>query len=336
MSSPTNERVLVTGATGFIGGRLARSLVDDGHRVRALVRRGTDPSRLPAMELVVGDLVEPGSLEAAAEGCAVVYHVAAVTSSRSGSNRELEDVNVQGSANIAAAAARAGARRFVHVSSCGVYGYRNRFPANESTPLHPDTPYRISKARAERVVFEIASKTRLPVVVARLASIYGPGASNWLRFCRSIRANRFRMIGDGRNPVHLGHVLDIVDGLRRCADTPGIEGRCYNLAGAEPVAIGDLVATFAQALGVRTTRRSWPAFPFRVTRHVDLALCRYLGMKIQRLHSYDLFLSGRSFDIARARRELGFRPRISAAEGLTALVEGYFENGSIDSREGAR
>jgi nucleoside-diphosphate-sugar epimerase len=328
------ERILVTGATGFIGGCLSRALVADGVRARALVRPGTDAGRLsPGMELVPGDLTDPDSLESAAEGCALVYHVAAVTSSRNASKREIEEVNVKGSANMAAAAARAGARRFVHVSTCGVYGHRNRFPADEATPMRPDTPYRISKARAERAVLHTARETGLPVVVARLASIYGPGATNWLRICRSIRTNRFRMIGDGRNRVHLGHVFDVVDGLRRCAETPGIEGRCYNLAAAEPLAIGELVATIARALGVRTTRRPWPALPFRVSRHIDLALCRYLGLKLRRLHSYDLFLSDRSFHVAKARDELGYRPRIPAADGLAAMVGEFVENGSIDSRE---
>jgi nucleoside-diphosphate-sugar epimerase len=173
-------------------------------------------------------------------------------------------------------------------------------------------------------------------VVARLASIYGPRATKWLPLVRSIRTNRFRMIGDGRNALHLGHVLDVVEGLRRCGETPGIEGRCYNLAAAAPVAIGQLVATVERALGVRTTRRPWPAFPFRVSRHVDLALCRHLGLKLRRLHSYDLFLGGRWFDIARAERELGYRPRITSEEGLTAMVQGFVASGSIDTREAAR
>ena len=336
-STAGGERILVTGATGFIGGCLARGLVDDGVRVRALVRPNTDPGRIPAgVEVATGDLTDPDTLAQTAEGCALVYHVAAITGSRNASIREREAVNVKGAADMVAAAARAGARRFVHVSTCGVYGSRNRFPADEASPMRPDTPYRISKARAERAVLETARRTGLPVVVARLASIYGPGATKWLPLCRSIRRNRFRMIGDGRNPLHLGHVFDIVDGLRRCAETPGIEGRCYNLGAAEPVAIGQLVATIERALGVRTTRRPWPAFPFRVTRHVDLALSRHLGLKLRRLHSYDLFLGARWFEIARARRELGYRPRVASAEGLTAMVGEFVENGSIDSREAAR
>lgn len=331
------KRVLVTGATGFIGGCLARALVADGFRVRALVRQQSDPGRISAgMELVTGDLAEPDTLADVAEGCALVYHVAAVTSSHSASNLERAAVNVNGAVAMAAAAARAGARRFVHVSTCGVYGHRNRFPADESSPMRPDSPYRISKARAEEAVLDEARRTGLQVVIARLANIYGPGATNWLPMCRSIRTDTFRMIGDGRNPVHLGHVFDVVDGLRLCAETPGIEGHRYNLAGAVPVSIARLVATIERALGVRTTRRPWPAFPFRLTRHIDLAVCRHLGMSLRRLHSYDLFLGGRSFDISRARRELGYRPRIAAEEGLTAMVEEFVRNGSIDSREAAR
>lgn len=337
MSSTTRgERILVTGVTGFIGGCLARALVANGLRVRALVRPHTDPGRIPAgVEVVTGDLTQPDTLKDTAEGCALVYHLAAITGSRNASMQEREDVNVKGSKDMAAAAARAGARRFVHVSTCGVYGRRNRFPADETSPMRPDTPYRISKARAERAVLDTAQSTGLPVVVARLASIYGPGATKWLPLCRSIRTNRFRMIGDGRNPLHLGHVLDIVEGLRRCAETPGIEGRCYNLAAAEPVSIGELVGTIERALGTRTTRRPWPAFPFRVSRHVDLALSRHLGVKLRRLHSYDLFLSGRWFDITRARDELGYTPRVAAADGLAAMAREFVGDGSIDSREGA-
>jgi dihydroflavonol-4-reductase len=331
------ERILVTGATGFIGGRLSRALLAGGRRVRAIVRPDADAAGLPTgLELVRGDLTDPDSLDSAAAGCGLVYHVAAITSSRSATDRERQAVNVDGAAHMAASAARAGARRFVHVSSCGVYGHRNRFPATETTPLRPDTRYRISKARGEAAVLEVARTTGLPVVVARLASIYGPAAGNWLRLCRSVRAERFRMIGDGRNPVHLGHVDDVVDGLRRCAETSGIEGRCYNLAGAEPVPIGELVATIARALGTDVARRPWPAFPFRLSRHLDLALSRGLGLDLRRLHSYDLFLGGRWFDIARARDELGYRPRVAAAEGLAEMAREFVADGSIDRGGGAR
>jgi nucleoside-diphosphate-sugar epimerase len=321
----------VTGASGFIGGHLVRRLVGDGFAVRVLVRPDSEAGSLAGLgvEIARGDLADRASLARAAAGCAVVYHLAALTSIRSRSEDEFEATNVLGSANLAAAAAEAGARRFVHVSSCGVYGFRNRFPADEATPLRPDTPYRRSKARGESAVLECADRTGLPVVIARIASIYGPRATNWARLCRSIQSGGFRMIGNGRNRLHLTHVTDIVDGFRRCAETPGIERRCYNLAAAEAISIGALVARLAEALGANVKRRALPALPFRTTRHVDLALTNLFGLKLRRLHSYDLFLGDRVFDISRARKELGYDPRVSAEEGLPELVADLREAGRL-------
>jgi nucleoside-diphosphate-sugar epimerase len=137
------------------------------------------------------------------------------------------------------------------------------------------------------------------------------------------------MIGNGRNRLHLTHVTDIVDGFRRCAETPGIERRCYNLAAAEAISIGALVARLAEALGANVKRRALPALPFRTTRHVDLALTNLFGLKLRRLHSYDLFLGDRVFDISRARKELGYDPRVSAEEGLPELVADLREAGRL-------
>lgn len=327
-----SARVLVTGATGFIGSHLVERLLGDDHVVRALVRPGAEAEGLArrGVEIARGDLGDPGSLDRAAAGCALVYHLAAITSRRSPSKEEFLATNVVGSANVAAAAVRAGVRRFVHVSSCGVYGFRNRFPASESTPVRPDTPYRVSKARGEEAVLERAERTGMEVVVARIASIYGPRANNWVMLCRSIQSGRFRLIGNGRNRIHLTHVADIVEGLRLCAETPGIEGRRYNLAAAEGVAIGDLVTIVARALNASPTRTAWPAFPFRATRYIDLALTNMLGLRIKRLHSYDIFLSDRVFDISRARSELGYDPKVSIEEGVPGLVASYREAGLLD------
>ena len=325
------KRVLVTGATGFIGSHVVDRLVADGQTVRALVRHDSDAGRLEAIGvgIVRGDLGDPPSLARAATGCEHVYHLAALTSIRSRTKEEFHVTNVVGARNVATAAARAGAARFVHVSSCGVYGFRNRFPADESTPLRPDTPYRVSKARGEEEVLKSAQGTGMQVVIARISSIYGPGATNWVPFCRSIQAGRFRMIGNGRNRLHLTHVADIVDGLRLCAETPGIGGRRYNLAAAEAIPIGKLVAIVAGTLHARLKGASWPAFPFRLTRHLDLALANVLGLKLRRLHSYDLFLGDRVFDIARARAELGYDPKVWPAEGIPRLVEGFREAGLL-------
>jgi nucleoside-diphosphate-sugar epimerase len=157
----------VTGGAGFVGGHLVDSLVADGYAVRAFARPGADTRRLERIATVVrGELSDVDALERAATGCAHLFHVAAVTSTSARSKREYEATNVAAPANVARAAARAGVERVVHVSSCGVYGFRCPSPADESTPLGADTPYRRSKARGERAVMAAAERSGLAVVIA--------------------------------------------------------------------------------------------------------------------------------------------------------------------------
>ncbi|HET9334750.1 MAG TPA: NAD-dependent epimerase/dehydratase family protein [Gemmatimonadota bacterium] len=326
----SGQPVLVTGGSGFVGGYLVENLVADGYAVRALARPGADTQRLERIATVVrGDLSDVDALERAATGCSRVFHVAAVTSTSARSKREYEATNVAGPANVAIAAARAGVERLVHVSSCGVYGFRCPSPADESAPLAPDTPYRRSKAGGERAVMAAAERSGLAVVIARLSSVYGPRARNWVRICRTIQEGRFRMIGDGRNRVHLVHVDDIVAGLRACADTPGIEGRPFNLAGPAPISMGELVDTLSRALEVESNRARWPAFPFRLARLFDLTAAHTIGHRPRRLGSYDLFLADRCFDITQARIELGYQPRVSAEEGMARLALHYRAEGLL-------
>lgn len=323
--------VLVTGATGFVGGHLVDRLVAEGIGVRALARPESDARRIEALvEVARGDLTDVRTLERAADGCSLVYHVAATTSSRVRSRVDLRETNVQGTLNVARAAARAGVERFVHVSTCGVYGFRCAPFADESTPPAPDTPYRRSKAQAERGLSALAAATGLRVVVARLSSVYGPRAKNWVRICRSIQSGAFRRIGSGRNRVHLCHVSDVVSGLRACAEAPGIDGRTYNLAGPAPISMDGLVDALSRALGARRAARvAVPGFPIHVLRGLDLAAARALGTRPRRIGTYDLFLADRCFDISRARAELGWNPVVEAEEGLAELVAHYRDEGLL-------
>jgi predicted dehydrogenase/nucleoside-diphosphate-sugar epimerase len=174
-SSAARPRVLVTGASGFIGARLCERLYHSGeYEVRALIRNPGRAVRLARMpiEFAVGDLSSPGDLAQAMAGCDMVVHAGIGTSWR---ESERVAVNVEGTRNLVNAALKAGVKRFVHLSTLALYGDEVTGTITEDTPIHPKTEwdYAQSKHAAEQIVLEAAGRG-LPAIVHRVAVVYGP------------------------------------------------------------------------------------------------------------------------------------------------------------------
>ncbi len=147
-------RVLVTGATGFVGSHLAEALVNQGHEIRALVRQSGDTSLLKKLgvEVAYGDITDAAAVEGAIRGCQYVYHLAAKTARSGVSKKEYYAVNVEGTENVARAAIKANVERLVYGSSAGVYGTTTRTPVDENTKPNPNSYYRESKLLGEKVM----------------------------------------------------------------------------------------------------------------------------------------------------------------------------------------
>jgi dihydroflavonol-4-reductase len=323
-------RVLVSGATGFTGGHLARALAGRGHQVRALVRRPDAASGLAAagIDLAAGDLEDRPSLDRAVRGIEVVYHVAAMYRQAGLPDARYRAVNATAVEWIIEAAAGAGARRVVHCSTVGVHGDIEHPPAGEDAPLRPGDIYQVTKVEGEVLARQASAKTGIEVVIARPTGIYGPGDRRLLKLFRGVARRRFVILGNGRIYYHLTYIDDLVEGFRLCGETPGVAGRTYILAGGEVTTLNELVGLIAAEAGVAPPRLHLPIWPFWAAGAVCEAVCAPLGIEPPLYRRrVDFFSKSRAFDISRARAEIGYSPQVGLREGIRRTLAWYHSAG---------
>ncbi|HEV8346811.1 MAG TPA: NAD-dependent epimerase/dehydratase family protein [Vicinamibacterales bacterium] len=325
---------LVTGATGFTGGHVARSLAARGYDVRALVRPRTchdsdksDSSQSltnAGIAIVPGDLRDRRALADATAGVDVVYHIAAIYRQAGVSTDTYRAVNATAVGDLIEAAARGGVRRVVHCSTVGVHGDVQGPPADEDAPLKPGDVYQETKLEGERAAREAGARTAVEVTIVRPTGIYGPGDRRLLRLFRGVARRRWVTLGRGEIYYHLTYIDDLVEGFRLCGEHPAAANRTYILAGGEVTTLNALVALIAEVAAVPAPRLHLPVWPFWMAGAACEALCAPLGIEppIYR-RRVDFFTKSRAFDIARARHELGYAPQIGLREGITRTLTWY-------------
>jgi dihydroflavonol-4-reductase len=324
--------VLVTGATGFTGGHLARALVARGHAVRALVRDAARARDLAAagVTLVTGDLARRESLAPAVEGVEVVYNIAALYRQAVLPEQAYRTVNAEAIGWLVEAAADAGVRRVVHCSTVGVHGDIEHPPAGEDAPLRPGDIYQVTKVEGEAIAREAAGRRAIELVIVRPSGIYGPGDRRLLKLFRGVARRRFVVLGDGKIFYHLTHIDDLVEGLHLSGTVPGAAGRTYILAGGEVRTLNEVVQTIAEEAGVAPRRVHLPVWPFWVAGAACEAVCAPFGLEPPLYRRrVDFFTKSRAFDISRARAELGFAPAVDLRTGVRRTLAWYRTAGWI-------
>jgi nucleoside-diphosphate-sugar epimerase len=324
-------RTLVTGATGFTGGHLARHLRSRGCDVRALVRREdarTASLASDGIELCAGDLADRASLARALAGIDIVYNIGATYRQAAASRDMYYAVNAKAVASLIEAGASAGVRRVVHCSTVGVHGDVEHPPAAEDAPLRPGDEYQRSKLEGERLGREAAERSGVDLVIARPSGIYGPGDRRLLKLFRGVARRRFVTLGTGEIFYHLTYVDDLAEGFRLCGEVPAASGRTYILAGGEVTSLNELVRRIAAAAGVRPPALHLPAWPAWLAGAACEAVCVPFGIEPPLYRRrVDFFTKSRAFDISRARAELGFEPAVGLDEGIRRTLAWYREQG---------
>lgn len=327
----SNAKILVTGATGFTGGHLARRLAKVGHAVRALVRspeKGKELADL-GIELVQGDLTRPESLHRAMAGIELVYHIAATFREESITEEQMWAVNCDGVKNMLEAAVAAGTvQRFVHCSTIGVHGDVKNPPATEDSPYAPGDYYQESKTAGEKIAIDYMEAGKLPISIFRPGGIYGPGDTRFLKLFRPIKKGRFFMIGSGEVLYTLIHIDDLVDGIILCGTHENAVGNIYILTGEPALTLNEFVATIADVVGASPPKLRVPVMPIYWAGYLCELVCKPLGIEPPLYRRrVDFFRKDRSFSVAKARRELGFKPKIDVRDGLAETARWYEEQG---------
>lgn len=317
--------ILVTGATGFTGGHLARRLVADGEHVRALVRDASKAQSLIAsgIDVRVGQLTSLDEVMAAARGCDQIHHIAAVFRTAGHPDSYYRDVNIGGTKNVLEAARRLDLERVVHCSTVGVHGHIEEPPASETYRFAPGDIYQRTKLEGE-LAAQAAARRGQRVTIVRPSPIYGEGDLRFLKLYRAVARGVFVMIGSGRPKLHMVHIDDLVDGIVLASTSEAALGQVFILAGPQAPTLNELVAHIAHALGVAEPRWRVPLWPVETAAVLCESVCVPLRIEPP-LHRRRVafFTHHREFDGAKAERLLGYAPRVSPAEGIARTAAWY-------------
>jgi nucleoside-diphosphate-sugar epimerase len=340
-----NSTALVTGAPGWLGTRLVEVLalglsevpeLRQGmgeRRIRCLVRRGADSSALTRIaeriEVIEGDLTDPSSLAAFCHNAAgaTVFHAAGLVHPLR-STREWSATNVDGTRNLVRAAAGAGVRRLVYVSSNSPLG-TNRHPDevfDESSPYHPYMGYGRSKMLAEQLVLEAGKVGPLEVVIIRPPWFYGPGQPKRQSvFFSMIKEGKVPLVGDGNNRRSMAYVDNICQGALLCERVEKAKGGVYWIADESPYTMNEIIDTIERVLErdfglvVAHKRMILPNIAAEIAWAADSCI-QGIGLYNQKVHVLSEMNKTIACTIARARRELGYDPKVALEEGMRRSV----------------
>jgi 2-alkyl-3-oxoalkanoate reductase len=322
-------KVLVTGATGFLGSHLLDKLVERGDEVRVLLQPAEDIKRLSqtGVEVYRGDLADRASLEAAVEGIDRVLHCAARTGPW-GPQAEYEAVNVLGPKTLVDASLAAGVQRIVHISSVTVHGVDIRGTADETAPLRggPD-PYSKSKIAGERLLQQFIRDKDAPLTIIRPGLIYGPrDVGSFGRFATRVEQGKMVVMGSGNNHLPLIYVTDVVQGILLASTADHAIGREYLLVNDEPVTQSGYLNAIASELGVSPPNRHIPyrlALSIAAMAEMTGHLLRWRQPPPLTRFGVEVLGGENRIIINRARSELGFVPRVGLAEGVHKGIAWY-------------
>lgn len=322
-------RYLVTGASGFLGGRLIEVLSNRGMTTRATTRLFARASPLPGIEWMQCDLADEAELRNALSGVETVFHCAALAGPP-GSLEQYEDINVKGTIRLARLAAEAGVKNLIYISSISVYG----FPADSSLYLDENTPYddradergayTQTKLAAEKALLEFVKECQaLRVIVLRPGTIYGPGAQLPIGRLKLPSSNSRPIIAGGPQvPMPLTYVDNLIEAMLRALQNEQQTGSVYNVIDSPECNQGEVVRALRSISGDRIRPYFLPySIVWMMMLGIDLFSLFRQGKMGTARYRFRRTLANMRYRCTAAREELKWNPHVSLSEGLARVVE---------------
>ena len=320
-------KILITGATGFIGMHLVKELVSKRHKVRCLVRktsRKEDINYLKKLKvgLFNGDLTDKKSLKGICRGIDIVYHLTGVLGSFNVSEKLMFDINVKGTENILNESKEGKVKKFIFCSSAGVLG--PIISGCESNQYNPSNFYEKTKVEAEKLVL----KSKLRYIIIRPEFVYGPMDNHVLPLFKTIKYKKFFIIGDGNSLLHPAYINDLTQVFIKCLG-PKIKNQIYIIAGEKAIKVKTLYKLIAKKLNVKTNKLSIPilmttVFAFILENSAKL----FKFNPIITRSRVKFFTENRAFNTSKARKEINYKP-IKLEKGIEKTIKWYKQKGLL-------
>jgi nucleoside-diphosphate-sugar epimerase len=326
--------IFVTGGTGFTGSALVLRLLKEGHKVRSLdYQKGIvhDALKKEGAELILGNITDADLVDQCTQGIDFVFHLAAAFRELDVPDEHYYDVNVNGTRHVMDAAKKYNVEKVVYCSTQGVHGHIQNPPGDENSPIAPEDYYQKTKYEGELVVQEYM-QNGMKATIIRPTAIYGPGdPGRFLMIYKWAKKGFFPMFGSGQTFYQPVYIDNLVDAFMLTLDPENGNGGTYIIGDEEYLPIKDLVIKTGESIGIKIKVFHFPLFPLIVTGHVCEKVCKPLKIAPPIFpRRVDWYRQIRAFKIDKAKRELGYQPKVNIDEGLKITAKWYLQKGYIN------
>jgi nucleoside-diphosphate-sugar epimerase len=324
------KKALVTGSNGFIGSFLTKKLLQEGFKVRALVRKTSNlrwTKDLP-IEIFYGKLTEPETLKEAVKDVDYIFHNAALK--RAFTEAEYDAVNYLGTKNLIETCLRESPniKRFIYISTLEVVGPSTKDkPVNEETPCKPITFYGSSKLKGEAEILRHSKS--LPLTIIRSPAIYGPRDEDFLSLFKAIAWHIAPHPGTKQKFLSLCYIDDLIQGIWLASQKEEAKGQIYFIADENICSYHEFLEAIAKALGVRSVKIMIPDALVLMTGLINDGIAKIKSKPaiLNRQKALAMIQKGWLCDTSKAKAELGFQAKISLKEGISRTVNWYRNHG---------